>query len=249
MSGLRTRVSDGSVLKLIRMWLRAPVIDKDEAGPGSNRPQSGTPQGGVISPLLANSFLHWFDLAFHGQNGPARWANAKLVRYADDFVVLARYVDSRIVTWIERIIETRLGLEINRDKTRIVKLREPGAKLDFLGYTFQFYRDLSGRGHRYLHLGPSKKALARARETIRSHTGSDRTSVPVHDLVHRLNRFLVGWANYFGLGYPRMSFRRINWFVRQRLYRNLRRRSQRPFRPPKGVSWVAYMDRMGLVYL
>jgi RNA-directed DNA polymerase len=249
MAGLRTRISDGSVLKLIRMWLQAPVVDRDKDDSRPNWPQSGTPQGGVISPLLANSFLHWFDLAFHGRNGPARWANAKLVRYADDFVVLARYISPQIVAWIEGIIETRLGLEINRDKTRIVKMREPGAKLDFLGYTFKYYRDLSGRGHRYLHLGPSKDALARARETIRWHTGSNRTCVPVHDLVRRLNLFLVGWANYFCLGYPRMAFRSINWFVRQRLYRHLRRRSQRPYYPPKGMSWVAHMDRMGLVYL
>ena len=110
-------------------------------------------------------------------------------------------------------------------------------------------RDLKGRGHRYLHLGPSKNALARARETIRWHTGPDRSFMPVHDLVSRLNLFLNGWANYFGLGHPRRAFRHINRFVRQRLLRHLRRRSQRPYRPPTGVSWSAHLDRLGLVYL
>jgi RNA-directed DNA polymerase len=250
MSGLGTRISDGSVLKLIRLWLRAPVIDRKEDHPRSNRPQSGTPQGGVISPLLANAFLHWFDMAFHGQNGPARWAHAKLVRYADDFVVLARNMGPQIIEWIERIIETRLGLEINRNKTQVVKLQERGAKLHFLGYTYQYYyRDPRGRKTRYLNLYPSMKSLARARDRIRSLTGREMGFVPVRDLIRRLNLYLKGWATYFCKGYPRMAFRSINWFVRQRLARHLLRRSQRPYRLPKGESWQVHLAKLGLVYL
>lgn len=249
MSGLRTRISDGSVLKLIRMWLNSPVVERNEGPPRVNRPQSGTPQGGVISPLLANAFLHWFDRAFHGPNGPAQWANAKLVRYADDFVVLARHMGPRIVTWIEKIIESRLGLEINRNKTQIVKLQEPGARLHFLGYTYQYYRDLRDRKKRYLNLFPSKKSLARARDRIRSLTSRELNFVPVQDLVRRINLFLKGWANYFCKGYPRMAFRSINWFVQHRLIRHLQRRSQRPYRPPKGVPWYAHLAQIGLVYL
>jgi RNA-directed DNA polymerase len=249
MAGLHTRISDGSVLKLIRMWLQAPVIERNEGPPRVNRSQSGTPQGGVISPLLANSFLHWFDRAFHGSNGPARWANAKLVRYADDFVVLARYMGPRIIEWIERTIESRLGLEINRNKTQIVRLQDRGAKLHFLGYTFQYYRGLWDRDKRYLNLSPSKKSLARARDRIRSFTGREMGFVPVRDLIRRINLYLKGWANYFCKGYPRMAFRSINWFVRQRLARHLQRRSQRPYRLPKGVSWQAHLANLGLVYL
>jgi RNA-directed DNA polymerase len=92
---LRLRVADRSVLKLIRMWLETPVVEAPEEKGGKpklSRPQQGTPQGGVISPLLANLYLHWFDKVFHGSRGPARWAGAKLVRYADDFVVLARFL-------------------------------------------------------------------------------------------------------------------------------------------------------------
>jgi RNA-directed DNA polymerase len=89
---VRMRVVDRSVLKLIRMWLQSPVVEPESEGkPGKwNRPRKGTPQGGVISPLLSNLYLHWFDELFHRTNGPAHWAKAKLVRYADDFVVLAR---------------------------------------------------------------------------------------------------------------------------------------------------------------
>ena len=88
-----------------------------------SRSKQGTPQGGVISPLLANVYLHWFDKLFHRADGPARWADAKLVRYADDFVVLARYQSKRLTGWIEEKIEKWLGLEINRDKTRVVDLK------------------------------------------------------------------------------------------------------------------------------
>jgi len=135
--------------------------------PRYRRSRQGTPQGGVISPLLANSYLHWFDWVFHGAHGPARWAEAKLVRYADDFVVLARQIEPRLIGYIEEKIESRLGLEINRDKTRVVDLRGKGASLDFLGYTFRYDRDLYGRPRRYLNIVPSKKAVARERQALR----------------------------------------------------------------------------------
>ena len=113
--------------------------------------------------MLANVYLHWFDKVFHRTDGPANWANAKLVRYADDFVVLARYVDGRIMGWVESKIEGWLGLEINREKTRVLSLREAGESLDFLGYTFRYDLDIKGGDFRYLNMFPSKKALARER--------------------------------------------------------------------------------------
>ena len=109
---VRMRVVDRSVLKLIRMWLQSPVVEPDSGGkPGQwNRPRQGTPQGGVISPQLSNLYLHWFDKWFHRPDGPAQWAGAKWVRYADDFVVLARYQGSRLTGWIESKLEGWLGV-------------------------------------------------------------------------------------------------------------------------------------------
>src|SRR5207245_4404299 len=167
-AGLGMRVVDGSILGLIRQWLKAPVVEPTQRGkpPSMHRNDRGTPQGGVLSPLLANIYLHWFDKLFYRADGPAQWAKAKLVRYADDFVVLARYQTPRLTGWIEEKIENWLGLEINRDKTRVVDLRKEKASLDFLGYTFRWDRDLYGRAGRYLNVEPSKKALQRERERI-----------------------------------------------------------------------------------
>ena len=254
MACVQKRVADRSVLHLIRMWLTAVVEERGEGPddpPKYGRPKQGTPQGGVISPLLANLYLHWFDYKFHRADGPYGWANARLVRYADDFVIMAKYVGHRIRNFTESLLEGRFGLKINRDKTRVVHLGpdETGESLDFLGYTFRYDRDLHGQTHRYLNMFPSEKALARERQNLREITGPKRCFQPILEMIADVNQQLRGWSQYFRQGYPRAAFRQINGFVRKRLTRHLQRRSQRSFRPPKGVTWYAQLDRLGLAYL
>lgn len=249
---LRMRIADRSVLTLIRMWLQTPVVEPPDSPGGKakvSRSEKGTPQGGVISPLLANLYLHWFDKVFHWPTGPARWAKAKMVRYADDFVVLARYQGPQLREFIETKLETWMGLEINREKTRVVDLKQEGASLDFLGYTFRYDRDLRGRGHKYLNVQPSKKALLRERAKLRDMTSRHVCFKPIPDLIEEANRQIQGWANYFKLGYPRKAFRNINAYVQERLVCHLRRRSQRPYHPPKDTSFYAHLQRLGLRYL
>jgi RNA-directed DNA polymerase len=247
---LERRIADRKVLKLIRMWLESPVVETDERGRKTvSRPRQGTPQGGVISPLLANIYLHWFEKQHGRQDGPGTWANSKLVRYADDFVVLARYQSPQLINWIERLLEGRFRLTINREKTRIVKMREPGESLTFLGFTLRYDRDKCGRDHRYLNVIPSAKALARAREKIRDMTGHQRCCVPIPELIQEINRWLVSWSRYYRYGYPRSVFRELNWYVFERLKRHLQRRSQRPFRPAEGQTFYAKLQRLGLRFL
>jgi RNA-directed DNA polymerase len=245
---LRMRIADRSVLQLLRMWLETPVVEHTEDDQTKvSRSRQGTPQGGVISPLLANLYLHWFDKRFHASDGPVHWAKARLVRYADDFVVMARSQGPRLIARVESLLEDWLGLTINRDKTRVVNLNDPRASLDFLGYTFRYDRDRFGRERRYLNVGPSAKALDRERDKLRAMTSSRVGWKPIPILIRELNRHLAGWANYFGQGYPRRAFQKINDFVRCRLIRHLRRRSQRAFRPPEGRSWYHHLQHLGWV--
>jgi len=247
------RIADRSVLKLIRQWLRAPILEP----PGGRHQQprkvyrrEGTPQGGVISPLLANLYLHWMDKLFYAKAGPGEFAGAQLVRYADDFVILARYQGTRISRWVEATVEEWMGLTINRDKTRIVKLKEAGSSLDFLGYSFRYEPDKYGRTRRYLNLVPSAKACARERTKIREMVDAKHSFVPIPELIKQVNRQLTGWGAYFDKGRSRPALRCMNWFVFQRMVRHLRRRSQRPYRPPAGMSWYKHIyKQLGLVQL
>jgi len=248
MACVQKRIVDRSVLKLIRMWLKAVIIDPGE-GPGKppkvSRSKQGTPQGGVISPLLANLYLHWFDKMFHRSDGPFRWAGARLVRYADDFVILAKYMGGRIEQFVEQTLQGKFDLTVNREKTRTVKLRKPGQSLNFLGYMFRYDQDRNGGDWQYLNLCPSDKALQRERDALREMTGPEKCFVPIPVLIAQINTHLSGWGNYFGFGYPRKSFRQINRFVQERLERHLKRRSQRPFRLAEG-SWYAQLKALGL---
>ena len=247
---VQMRVTDSSVLKLIRMWLKAPVEETEKGKPPTvKRNDKGTPQGGVISPLLANIYLHWFDAVFHRKDGPAAWASAKLVRYADDFVVLARHIGPQLEAFIEAKIEGWLELKINRGKTRIFDARAPGQTLDFLGYSFRYDRDLHGGAFRYWNLIPSCGALQRERNALRELTGPEQCHKPLPTVIEELNRQMRGWANYFSMGYPRMAFRHINGYARKRLTQHAQRRSQRGYRPPEGKSYYEHFEQMGLIYL
>jgi RNA-directed DNA polymerase len=152
------------------MWLEAPVVERREGQGGGrqwSRPKKGTPQGGVVSPLFANLYLHWCDALFYGPQGPARKSDVKLVRYADDFVALAKQLGSETIEFIESRLEGKFQLEINGEKTRVADLREQGASLNFRGYTLRYDRDRKGRNGKYLNVFPSRKAVQRERRSQR----------------------------------------------------------------------------------
>ena len=246
LKALQMRITDRTVLALIRSWLETPIVESDDKGRKTVRRSSqGSPQGGVISPLLANVYLHWFEHLFHRPDGPGTWAKARLVRYADDFVILARYQSRRLCEWVERELEGRFKLTINREKTRVVQLAKTGASLSFLGFTFRYDRDLHGRKRRYLNVFPANKSVARFREKLRALLAANPVT-PIPMLIGRVNRLLNGWKHYFSLGYPRMAFRDVNQYVVAALTRHLQRRSQRPFRPPAGKSFYAQLQSLGL---
>jgi RNA-directed DNA polymerase len=248
---LEERIADRSVLSLIRMWLKSTIVDKDDTTGRSmmTRPTEGTPQGGVISPLLANVYLNYFDRAFYRTRGsPLYTADARLIRYADDFVIMSKEMGSKIIKWIEEKIEGKLALRINKEKTTIVDINKQGSTLNFLGFTYRKDKDKLGRDKRYLNIFPSKKAMESIQEKIKSKFSNCGTTLT--ELVKDVNSTIQGWKNYYNYGYPRKEFRKVNYYIQVCTHSFLRNRSQRvskPFR--KGESVYAGLKRYGLKYL
>ncbi|MEM7184553.1 MAG: group II intron reverse transcriptase/maturase, partial [Spirochaetota bacterium] len=251
MKCVELRVSDRSVLSLIRKWLKAPIEEEREgkkivSGSGTK----GTPQGGVISPLLANLYLHYFDRSFHRQSGAGGWGGARLVRYADDFVVMARNWNAGLSEWIETKIEGWLGLEINRDKTKIVELRKNRATLDFLSYSFRFDVSIKSKYEsKYLNMFPSKESVQEEIEELRDLLSRKNRYKPVPELAKEVNRQLKGWSHYFSIGYPRMAYRKINYYLEEKIYFHLIRRSQKGYKFPKDRSIYVFKRELGFEFL
>jgi RNA-directed DNA polymerase len=247
LKAVEVRIVDARVLRLIRMWLTAPVWEPGKPMQGT---KCGSPQGGVISPLLANIYLNWFDKLFYGRDGPGTWAKARLIRYADDFVIMARYLKPNIVKWIEETLEGRFGLKINRGKTKVVNLDEPRTKVKFLGYDFRWARTRKDPQKKYCQYHASDKAVKAAKEEIRQRTSPSLGYMTIEGVVVRLNLFLKGWGRYFCKGVPSNAFSEINWYVGGRLRNFLERRSQRGYKQHLGDGgWHAHFKKLGLIML
>jgi RNA-directed DNA polymerase len=250
MACVQRRIVDGSVLRLIRQWLKAPVLEPGEKGQGPRMTKNdkGTPQGGVISPLLANLYLHWFEVVLEREFKRGHMV-AGMVRYADDFVILTQDLTETLKAFVEAKLEGWMGLRINREKTRSFDLKEEGQRLDFLGYSLRYDRDLHGQPRKYLNIFPSPKALKRARAKVKEMTDKKQCFTPVPELIGRLNRYLRGWGSYYAYGYPRQAFRDMNHYVRKRMAKHLNRRSQRGYKLPEGQTYYRYLNELGLLTL
>jgi RNA-directed DNA polymerase len=238
------RISDRRVLKLLRQWLEAGVLDD-----GSIRETlAGTPQGGVISPLLANIYLNALDRAWHAE---AQHLGV-LVRYADDFVVLCRTASAAKAAH-KRVqdILTRLGLELHPEKTRAVDLRRGRESFDFLGCTVRKRRSILRAPHlHFMQRWPSARAMKRLRERVH-----ELTAVPgnaardVMDVIIALNPILRGWGNYFATGNADDKFNHIDIYVHQRIMRWLWRRGGQRRRHRRQYWPYARLHAMGLYRL
>ena len=244
---LARRISDRKMLRLLKMWLKVPVAETDERGhrrlTGGKKSKRGVPQGGVISPLLANIYMHRFIKAFHRYD-LATTFGAKLVNYADDFVVLCRTgvqrVHARIGRWMNRI-----GLTLNERKTRT--LDAWCTPFDFLGYTFG-PQHLYGRTQQYLGTTPSQKAISRFRENVRQLLSTGNHD-PTDEVVTALNRKLRGWANYFRFGRVVPVRRALDTYVVERVRAFLRRRSKIIARGIDRFSYTYIREELGVLSL
>jgi RNA-directed DNA polymerase len=217
------RISDGGILWLIKQWLKSAIIEEEDgkrrtAGGGENNRQ-GTPQGGVISPLLANLYLHLLDRIWERHELAKRYG-ARIVRYADDLVILCAGKIDRPLRVLREVLDL-LGLRLNETKTRIVDAREES--FDFLGFSFRV-RPSRKSGKLYPHVEPSKKSAQRIKSRIKILTDRKRTMVPLPDLMGELNRSLRGWSQYFHYRNCTGVFGKVKWHVEERVRTHLRRR-------------------------
>ena len=224
MKSVARRIADRHVLRLIKRWLHAPVEETDERGRRDRTTRNkdvgrGCPQGAPLSPLLANLYMRRFVLGWKALGYEARF-QAKIVNYADDFVICCGSQSGDAMEAMRRMIR-KLRLTINEEKTRICRL--PDESFDFLGYTFgRCYSRRTGR--RYIGQRPSKKKVAAVCHRISEWTSSSWGSLDEQVQVARLNRLMIGWANYFCQGPVSNDYRRITEHARERVRQWLRRK-------------------------
>jgi RNA-directed DNA polymerase len=218
------RIVDSAILHVIKLWLKAPVIGEDRDGTkknvgGGKTNSTGTPQGGVISPLLANCYLHLLDRIWD-KHQLRRKLNARIVRYADDFVVMCRGKTDAPLTTVRHVLE-RLDLTLNESKTHIVDARQES--FTFLGFEIRVSKSWK-TGKSYQHICPAPKSLAKIKERITQLTARERTPIPIEDIVGSMNASLRGWANYFHYRNSSGVLEKVRTHAEERLRTHLMKR-------------------------
>src|SRR5262249_35140199 len=241
------RVADGSVLRLIKLWLKAPIEERDSDGKrrivGGKRNKRGTPQGGVASPLLANIYMNRF-LKHWRLSGCDHAFQAHVVAYADDFVILSRGGAAEALAWTKAVM-TKLGLTLNEAKTSLRDARQE--RFTFLGYSFgpHWYK---ANGKWYLGASPSKKSVQRLKTTVGDLLGPTNNALE-REVLDRLNRSLRGWSNCFCYGTRRSAFRSIDRYTYERVRDFLARRHKVAGRGTRRFSCEVVHGELGLLRL
>ncbi len=242
---LQQRITDPRLLRLINMWLKSQVYE-DGQYKGGKKQKTGTPQGGVISPLLANIYMHLVDKIVNDSRKLFYHLGIKIVRYADDFVLMGRAMPQQAVERLGSILE-RMGLKLNETKTRIVKATETEFK--FLGFTVRYDKDIKGRDKRYWNIIPSNKSEKKLREKLSLFLHQSGHYAP--PLVSKgLNEMIRGWLNYYeipGVSYPAVSKRNLRHYLIERLNRYYNRKSQRRSSLYGQQAFEMLVQRHGLI--
>ena len=242
---LSLRISDGKMLNLIKMWLKAPVREKGRNTGGKNN-KKGTPQGGVISPLLANIYLNLVDQVVMCVTGIFQKNGISMVRYADDFVLMGQRINEQVDGSLKHLLD-RMSLTLNEEKT--VKLNALEESFDFLGHTFRYSRDLYGKNTRYWNVEPSAKALSGIRRNVREFLKSHGHSPP-ETVASELNRKLIGWINYYtipSVTYPAKAKRKLFYYLYQQLNRFYKRKSQRKCKLHRQGAYRVLITKYGMI--
>jgi RNA-directed DNA polymerase len=241
------RIVDRDILHLIRMWLKVPVEERDENGKrrisGGKKSTCGTPQGGVVSPLLANLYMNRF-LKYWRITGRGEIFQAQVVNYADDFVILSRGHATEALNWTRNVM-TRIGLTLNEAKTSVKQARTE--RFDFLGYAFGPHRYRKTGGW-YLGASPSKKSVSRLRQKVGDLLEPSNVE-PWPEVRDHLNKMLQGWANYFSYGTTALVYRTVSNYVYDRVRHFLRRRHKVQSRGTSRFSDAVVFGKLGVLHL
>ncbi|WP_373548343.1 group II intron reverse transcriptase/maturase [Haliscomenobacter sp.] len=245
MIALKERISDPRMLDLIKQWLKVPIWE-DKQFKGGKKNKVGTPQGGVISPLLANIYLHLLDRIVNNPKSLFARAGVKIVRYADDFVMMGKKIESQIKDKLKELL-SRMGLSLNEEKTRLVRAKEES--FDFLGFSIRYDRSIRGSRPNYWNIIPSRKSEQRLRDKIKDYL-HQHGHYCAEQICGDLNLQLAGWLNYFeikGVSYPAMSKRRLRHYLHERLNRYYTRKSQRRCRLYGQKAFEVLVAKYGLI--
>jgi len=242
---LRQRVTDPRILKLINKWLKVSVYEDGQYKSGKDN-NKGTPQGGVISPLLANIYFHLLDRIVNDTQSLFYRHEVRIVRYADDFVLMGRKLPEEVIDKLKSLLH-RMGLSLNESKTRKIDARKDS--FNFLGFTIRYDKDIKGRDIRYWNIMPCKKSEQKVRDKVKEYLRT-HGHCKAEDVARGLNPIIRGWLNYFsipGVSYPAMSKRRLRAYLYTRLYRYYNRKSQRKSRLYGQKAFEVLVTRFGLI--
>ncbi len=226
MKALEERITDHRLLRLIKMWLQSEVSENG-CITGGKSTTCGTPQGGVISPLLANIYLNLFDRNVEKAGSIFEREGIKLVRYADDFVLMGREISEAVKQRVSQLIE-RLGLKLNTDKTKVLKATDKGG-FDFLGFNFRYDWSLYNRGQKYWNVHPSDKSEKKFRQTISDYL-TTKLVRPITEVIKGLNDKIRGHYQYFkiqGVSYINQATFGFESYLNYKIFKYCRRKSQR----------------------
>jgi len=241
MATVAERICDGAILHLIQLWLKAPIIEVDKDGTkrnvgGGKGNRKGTPQGGVLSPLLSNLYLHILDRIWERNNLQQR-LGARIVRYADDIVILCRRGRSGQAMMVLRQILERLKLTLNEAKTKIVNAHK--GSFDFLGFSIWMGKSRKS-GKLYPHVQPSRKSLQNIKDRVAELTKRTRTAKPLTWIMNEVNTTMRGWVGYFHYRNCSGALKNLRYHAEERLRTHLRKRHKIKDR---GAGYVRFSSR------
>ena len=241
---LRQRVADPRILELINKWLKVPIYEDGQYRSGKGN--QGTPQGGVISPLLANIYFHLIDRIVNNTRSLFSKHGVRIVRYADDFVLMGKNLPGEVLVKLKDLLQ-RMGLSLNESKTRKIDARKES--FNFLGFMIRYDKDIKGRNFRYWNIMPSKKSEQKIRDKVKEYLMT-HGHYKSEEIARGLNTMIRGWLNYFsipGVSYPAMSKRRLRIYLKDRLYRYYNRKSQRKSRLYRLNAFEVLVTKYGLI--